>query len=158
MNNKKLKKIKNTFPITFLLCFILSLVICEIEHHEAFCGDQIQYLENKSNAMQTSTAKHGYPAPYDNTLRILNPEAHSILNPHLTASIKDFEAARIIYEPLSSADRNGVLVPFLAAGIPSRENGGVAADGTASTVLMPTYSNLLQYHPRAFGLYEFFFL
>ncbi len=129
MNNKKLKKLKNTF----LLCFILSLVICQIEHHKVFCDDQIQEsAENRNNAMQTPTVKHRYLDSGD-TLRILNPQAPGILNPHLTLSVKDLEAARITYEPLASADRNGILVPFLADGIPSRENGGVAADGKSVT-------------------------
>jgi len=67
------------------------------------------------------------------TLRIISPGAPGILNPHLTMSVRDWESARITYEPLASADRNGILVPFLADEIPSRENGGVAADGKSVT-------------------------
>jgi peptide/nickel transport system substrate-binding protein len=43
------------------------------------------------------------------------------------------EASRIIYEPLASFDKEGHLIPFLAAEIPSLENGGVAKDGTSVT-------------------------
>lgn len=67
------------------------------------------------------------------TLRLVYWEAPTILNPHLTSANKDFEASRIIYEPLASFDREGNLVPFLAAEIPSLENGGVAEDGTSVT-------------------------
>jgi len=42
-------------------------------------------------------------------------------------------ASRIVYEPLASFDKDGSLVPFLAAEIPSLENGGLAADGKSVT-------------------------
>jgi peptide/nickel transport system substrate-binding protein len=67
------------------------------------------------------------------TLRILNPQAPTNLNPHLSLAIKDTEASRITYEPLASFNKEGDLVPFLAAEIPSLENGGVAADGKSVT-------------------------
>lgn len=67
------------------------------------------------------------------TLRILNPQAPTILNPHLSSATKDLEASRIIYEPLASFDKEGNLIPFLAAEIPTLENGGVAADGKSVT-------------------------
>lgn len=63
------------------------------------------------------------------TLRLLYWQAPTILNPHLTTGIKDWEACRITYEPLASYDPEGKnLIPFLAAEIPSLENGGVAPD------------------------------
>ncbi|MEJ5312180.1 MAG: peptide ABC transporter substrate-binding protein [Anaerolineae bacterium] len=67
------------------------------------------------------------------TLRMVYWEAPTTLNPHLSLSIKDWEAARITYEPLASFDENGELVPFLALEIPSLENGGVAEDGKSVT-------------------------
>ncbi len=66
-------------------------------------------------------------------LRLVYYDAPTLLNPHLSTGIKDLEASRIVYEPLASFDRNGKLIPFLAAEIPSRENGGVAADGLTVT-------------------------
>jgi len=66
-------------------------------------------------------------------LRILNPSAPTILNPHLSVAKKDWESCRITYEPLASFDKDGHLIPFLAAEIPSLENGGVAADGKSVT-------------------------
>lgn len=63
------------------------------------------------------------------TLRILFWQAPTILNPHLASSQKDWAAARITYEPLASFDKDGNLVPILAAEIPSLENGGVTPDG-----------------------------
>lgn len=62
------------------------------------------------------------------TLRLIYWEAPTILNPHLSTALKDWEAARITYEPLASYNRHGELVPFLAAEIPTLENGDLAPD------------------------------
>jgi peptide/nickel transport system substrate-binding protein len=56
-------------------------------------------------------------------------QAPTVLNPHYAQGAKDQAACRIAYEPLASYDRDGNLVPFLAAEIPTLANGGVAADG-----------------------------
>lgn len=69
----------------------------------------------------------------DDTLRMFFWQAPTILNPHLSAGTKDLTASRIVYEPLASPDNDGVLIPFLAAEIPSLENGGVAKDGLSVT-------------------------
>lgn len=66
-------------------------------------------------------------------LRLLYGRAVVTLNPHLATGYQDFEAARLIYEPLASYNQEGELVPFLAADIPTEENGGLAADGTSVT-------------------------
>jgi peptide/nickel transport system substrate-binding protein len=66
-------------------------------------------------------------------LRLLLWQAPTTLNPHLSPGIKDQTASRINYEPLASFDHDGTLVPFLAAEIPSLDNGGVAADGKSVT-------------------------
>ena len=42
---------------------------------------------------------------------------------------QDFEAARIVYEPLATYEANGDLVPVLAALLPTPENGGISAEG-----------------------------
>ncbi len=67
------------------------------------------------------------------TLKLLAWQAPTILNPHLSTGLKDLEAARITLEPLATFDQTGTLIPFLAADIPSRENGAVAADGRSVT-------------------------
>lgn len=67
------------------------------------------------------------------TLRMLYWQAPTILNPHLATGFKDFDAARIVYEPLASFDQNDQLIPFLAAEIPTVENGGIAEDGKSVT-------------------------
>jgi peptide/nickel transport system substrate-binding protein len=52
------------------------------------------------------------------TLRLLYGRSVVTLNPHLATGYQDFEAARMVYEPLASYDQSGQLVLFLAAEIP----------------------------------------
>ena len=66
-------------------------------------------------------------------LRLLYSRVPSTLTPHVASGFQDFEAARIIFEPLATYKPNGDLVPVLAALIPTPENGGVAADGRSVT-------------------------
>jgi peptide/nickel transport system substrate-binding protein len=66
-------------------------------------------------------------------LRLIYWQAAVHLNPHYAGGTKDQDASRIFYEPLAGWDSEGNLVPFLAAEIPSRANGGVAADGKSVT-------------------------
>ena len=66
-------------------------------------------------------------------LKILLWQAPTLLNPHFAAGTKDQEASRIFYEPLAGWNDDGTLAPYLASEIPSKENGGVAADGLSVT-------------------------
>ncbi len=66
-------------------------------------------------------------------LKLLWWQAPTLLNPHFAVGTKDQDASRIFYEPLASWDDGGNLYPVLAAEIPSRQNGGVAADGLSVT-------------------------
>ena len=63
------------------------------------------------------------------TLKTLFWQGATLLNPHFAVGTKDQEGSRIFYEPLAAWDANGNLVPVLAASIPSKENGALAADG-----------------------------
>ncbi|MFL5806681.1 MAG: peptide ABC transporter substrate-binding protein [Roseiflexaceae bacterium] len=68
------------------------------------------------------------------TLKLILWQAPATLNPYLSTAVKDWVAARITLEPLASFDQDGLtLIPFLAAEIPSRENGGLAADSSSVT-------------------------
>ena len=62
-------------------------------------------------------------------LRVLWWQGATLLQPHFAAGTKDQEGSRIFYEPLACWDTEGNLIPILAAEIPSRENGGLTADG-----------------------------
>ena len=73
-------------------------------------------------------------APRDRTtLRLLYSQMPLTLNPHLATGVQDFEAGRIVYEPLATTNERGELVPILAAAIPTVEDGSVAADGKSVT-------------------------
>src|SRR5712671_7677178 len=66
-------------------------------------------------------------------LKILYWQAVTLLNPHFAIGTKDQDGARIFYEPLAGWDADGEMFPVLAAEIPNRENGGLAADGMSVT-------------------------
>jgi peptide/nickel transport system substrate-binding protein len=66
-------------------------------------------------------------------LKVLWWQGATLLNPHFAIGTKDQDATRVFYEPLAGWDPDGDLFPVLAAEIPSRENGGLAADGKSVT-------------------------
>ena len=69
----------------------------------------------------------------DGHVNVIYWQAPSILNPYLSGGTKDIESASLIIEPLARYDQSGNLVPYLAAEIPTVENGGVSADLTSIT-------------------------
>jgi len=66
-------------------------------------------------------------------LKLIYWQASVHLNPHYAGGTKDQDASRIFYEPLAGWDTEGNLIPFLAAEIPTRANGGLSADGKSVT-------------------------
>lgn len=93
-------------------------------------------LGGPNNAQGQSSAPNIAPFVYRPTrrggggvLKILLWQGPTQLNPHFSTGTKDADGARVFYEPLARWDINGELQPVLAAQIPSRANGGVAADG-----------------------------
>jgi peptide/nickel transport system substrate-binding protein len=66
-------------------------------------------------------------------LKLLWWQSPVVLNPHLIQGQKDTDASRPVYEPLATIGGDGNYVPILAAEIPSRANGGLAADGKSVT-------------------------
>jgi len=69
------------------------------------------------------------------TLRLLWWQAPTILNLHLSQGTKDFDASRLVVEPLATVSSGATVpdVPLLAKEIPSTQNGGLSADGTSVT-------------------------
>jgi peptide/nickel transport system substrate-binding protein len=63
------------------------------------------------------------------TIRIAIPQDAKTLNPLLASNTIDGFVLRFMFEPLLSADPHGNPVPMLAAQVPSRDNGGISADG-----------------------------
>jgi peptide/nickel transport system substrate-binding protein len=62
-------------------------------------------------------------------LKTLWWQGPTLLNPHFATGTKDQEGCRVFYEPLGGWDAEGNLIAILAAEVPSRENGGLPADG-----------------------------
>jgi peptide/nickel transport system substrate-binding protein len=110
------------------ICLISGLILA------VFSAACVPAQTSIPEAMET-TAPTATPSKrgIGDTLSILSPEAPALLNPHLSSAGKDQEASRITYEPLASFDKDGNLVPILAAEIPSLENGSVAKDGKSVT-------------------------
>ncbi|HEX8968119.1 MAG TPA: peptide ABC transporter substrate-binding protein [Chloroflexota bacterium] len=66
-------------------------------------------------------------------LRILMWQGPTILNPHLSQGTKDFIAARFCTEPLMTVSADGTFTPVLVTEVPSKDNGGLGADGQTVT-------------------------
>ena len=66
-------------------------------------------------------------------LKVLMWQAPTILNPHLAQGTKDYIAARFCCEPLMTVSGDGKFTPVLAAEVPSKDNGGLGADGKTVT-------------------------
>jgi peptide/nickel transport system substrate-binding protein len=66
-------------------------------------------------------------------LRILMWQGPTLLNPHFATGAKDVDGASLFYEALIRYDIDGSPIPLLVAEIPTRANGGVAADGRSVT-------------------------
>ena len=67
------------------------------------------------------------------TLKLLWWQGPTLLNPHFAVGTKDQDGSYLFYEPLAVWDADANLVPVLAAEVPSRENGGLSADGKTVT-------------------------
>jgi peptide/nickel transport system substrate-binding protein len=66
-------------------------------------------------------------------LKVLWWQGATLLNPHFAVGTKDQDGSRFFYEPLANWDADGNLKPVLAAAIPGREDGTLAADGKSVT-------------------------
>jgi peptide/nickel transport system substrate-binding protein len=67
------------------------------------------------------------------TLKLLWWQGPVHLSPHWATGTKEQEGCRIFYEPLGAWDPEGNLVPVLATEVPTRDNGGLSADGKTVT-------------------------
>ena len=64
----------------------------------------------------------------EEVLTLLYWQAPSLPGPYLSGGYKDRDAGAVTLEPFAVYDPDGNLVPALATGIPTLENGGVAQD------------------------------
>ena len=82
-----------------------------------------------ANAQTTATPYKPTKRGGGGALRVLWWQGATLLQPHFATGTKDQEGSRIFYEPLACWDTEGNLIPILAAEVPTRENGGLSADG-----------------------------
>jgi peptide/nickel transport system substrate-binding protein len=82
-------------------------------------------MANATLAYKPTKAGGGGP------LKMLLWQAPTLLNPHFASGTKDQIASRVFFEPLAGWDKEGNLIPQLAAEVPSRANGGLSEDGKA---------------------------
>ncbi|MEM1342514.1 MAG: peptide ABC transporter substrate-binding protein, partial [Pseudomonadota bacterium] len=66
-------------------------------------------------------------------LNIIYWQAPSTLNPFLSGGTKEVESASLVLESLARFDDTGEITPWLAAEIPTVENGGISEDLTTIT-------------------------
>ncbi|MBU6423235.1 MAG: peptide ABC transporter substrate-binding protein [Chloroflexi bacterium] len=103
----------------------------------AACGSNAPAASSAPSAAQSAAASAS-SAPKQargagGNLNILYWEAPTILDPHLATGTKDFDASRLVLEPLADWDPSAKPVPELAAEIPTVANGGVSTDLTSVT-------------------------
>jgi peptide/nickel transport system substrate-binding protein len=109
--NSKILLTRPLFIIFSILCCVPTLVLVACSPSE------------QKSIPQTTTQQN------NDVLKLLYWQAPTILNPHLSTGFKDAEASRITLEPLATFDKTGKLIPFLAAEIPTVENGTIAKNG-----------------------------
>lgn len=88
---------------------------------------EVEKVVEKEVVKEVSTRGQG------GTLTILYWQAASVANPYLSGGTKDLDASAIVLDPLAYYDETGKLVPYLAAEIPTLENGDVSEDLTTVT-------------------------
>lgn len=69
----------------------------------------------------------------DGQLNIIYWQAPSTLNPYLSGGTKEVESASLVLESLGRFSDTGELLPWLAAEIPTVDNGGISEDLTSIT-------------------------
>jgi peptide/nickel transport system substrate-binding protein len=97
----------------------------------AACGQGAQPTPTASGGTTASAAPSATPAARGagGDLKILYWQAPTILNPHQSTGTKDYDASRLVIEPLASFGKDGLPVANgLAAEIPTPTNGGVTPD------------------------------
>lgn len=101
-----------------ILCLILTLVAC---------NNNVASVQPTPIPQIQLTIRADVDA--EKSLTLLYWQSPQSFNPHLGSANRDWQAARITYEPLATFDKEGQLIPFLAAEIPSIENGSLDPEG-----------------------------
>ena len=97
----------------------------------AGCQQPVPHTPTSIGSPHDDSVEDVVAAP--DVLTLIYSRSPVTLNPHLATGFQDFEAARIVYEPLASYGPDGQLIPVLAASLPSLDNGDISEDGRSVT-------------------------
>ena len=90
-------------------------------------SEELPTSEHSPSSTQAATPTEEAATPAEEkVLTILYWQAPTLPGPYLSSGTKDSDAGAITLEPLARYDPDGILVPALAAEIPTLENGGVS--------------------------------
>ncbi len=118
-----MKRLKSRITVLLVIAGLVFLAALALDRMVNLKSGQAG-MEQQPNSPTSANA---------DTLRLLYSRSAVTLNPHLATGFQDFEAARLVYEPLASYNQAGELVPILARDIPIQANGGVAENGGTVT-------------------------
>jgi len=122
------RKILRGLPLALVLSVSASGLL-------AGCGPKSPDGTNASEGDRLTLNRNELPESLrgESVLKLLYSRIPTTLNPHLANGFQDFEAARIVYEPLATYEPDGDLIPVLASLLPTPENGGLSKDGRTVT-------------------------
>lgn len=121
------------FHKALMVVVLLSLVLVSCGAPPATLPATVESAQVPTEAATEAPTKAASTRGQGGTLTMLYFQAPTIVNPHLSVGDKDLAASRITYEPLANFDKNGNMIPILAAEIPTIDNGELAKDGTSVT-------------------------
>ncbi|HXQ35668.1 MAG TPA: hypothetical protein VN843_16755, partial [Anaerolineales bacterium] len=102
---------------------LLSLVLVSCGAPPATLSPTVESTQAPTEAATDAPTKAASTRGQGGTLTMLYFQAPTIVNPHLSVGDKDLAASRITYEPLANFDKNGNMIPILAAEVPTIDNG-----------------------------------
>ncbi len=86
---------------------------------------------SKAGSPGSPAGRHAWTEP--GVLRVAMVQEPKSLNPLLAVTTDDVFIARLMFEPLLTADARGNPLPMLAIRVPTTENGGISRDGLTIT-------------------------
>ena len=123
---------------------LLSLVLVSCGAPPATLSPTVESTQAPTEAATDAPTKAASTRGQGGTLTMLYFQAPTIVNPHLSVGDKDLAASRITYEPLANFDKNGNMIPILAAEVPTIDNGELAKDGPKKLMNTETDARMRQ--------------
>ena len=119
---------------------VFALVVAACGGGDDNADDESTKAEDQTDSSADDGGDADEPEPADDAvagsdgdLLLLQWQAPSQANAHLSTGTKDLLASSLVLEPLAEIGPGGELVPVLATEIPSADNGGISEDQTQMT-------------------------